>query len=191
MEQHPRDSRLRYTKECLYESFMHFLEEKPVSDITVSEICDRAGISRKTFYKYYPDQFGLLASMQNDLFDRYREQLESRPADVREITPVLIRFADENRTLVKAVFANRGAGNFIDRMVDDLWATYHHDWEQANPDMEAIEVEYLFYYIVSGMVGIVRHWLCEHPEMDAAHVSERANLLLDLTDPHRIVPGIA
>ena len=185
MTQQPRDSRLRYTKECLYESFLHFLEDKPVPDITVSEICDRAGISRKTFYKYYPDQFGLLASMQNDLFARYREQLESSPADVREITPVLIRFADENRTLVKAVFANRGEGNFIDRMVDDLWATYRPDWERANPDMAPIEVEYLFCYIVSGLVGIVRHWLYEHPEMDAAQVAERANRLLDLTDPRR------
>ena len=37
IERDPRDSRLRYTRKCLYESFLQFLEEKPVSDITVIE----------------------------------------------------------------------------------------------------------------------------------------------------------
>ena len=47
----PKDSRQRYTKQCLFDSFSRALECKPVSEITVSEICDDAGISRKTFYK--------------------------------------------------------------------------------------------------------------------------------------------
>ena len=52
MERYPRDARLRQTKQSIYESFLGFLAEKPVNDITVIEICERAGLSRKTFYKY-------------------------------------------------------------------------------------------------------------------------------------------
>ena len=185
MERNPRDSRLRYTKECLYEAFLHFLEEKPVSDITVSEICERAGVSRKTFYRYYADQFGLLMDMQDDLFSDYREDLSNKPADIRQITPALIRFADQNRTLVKAVFANRAEGNFIDRIIDDMWETYRSEWEATNPQMSAVEVESLFYYVVSGMVGLVRHWLFDRPELTAPAVVEQAAKLLEVSDPKR------
>ena len=185
MERRPRDSRLRYTKECLYESFLGFLAEKPVSDITVIEICERAGVSRKTFYKYYSDPFALLTAMQDDLFEDYRELLAGQPAEVSAIMPALIRFVDENRVLVKAAFANRGEGNFIDRVLDDLFATYREAWEQANPKLSANDVEHLFYFAVSGLFGIVRHWLFNRPDMPASDVIAQTTALMHVADPHR------
>jgi AcrR family transcriptional regulator len=185
MERKPRDSRLRYTKECLYESFLEFLAEKPVSDITVIEICERAGVSRKTFYKYYSDPFALLVAMQDDLFWGYRDRLAGQPADVSALIPVLVRFVDENRVLVKAAFANRGEGNFVDRVLDDLFASYREAWEQANPALAAQDVEFLFYFAVSGLFGIVRHWLFEHPEMTADDIIAQAAALMHVADPHR------
>ena len=185
IERNPRDSRLRYTKECLYASFLERLAEKPVSDITVIEICERAGVSRKTFYKYYSDPFALLSAMQDDLFEDYRDRLEGEPADVSALMPVLIRFVDENRVLVKAAFANRGQGNFVDRVLDDLFATYRKAWEKANPALSANDVEFLFYFAVSGLFGIVRHWLFEKPDLPASAIIAQAAALMYVADPHR------
>ena len=185
MERRPRDSRLRYTKECLYDSFLQFLAEKPVSNITVIEICERAGVSRKTFYKYYSDPFALLRAMQDDLFEDYRARLIGQPADVSAIMPMLIRFVDENRVLVKAAFENRGEGNFIDCILADLFETYRQAWEEANPTLSAEDVEFLFYFAVSGLFGIVRHWLFERPELSADAIVEQAVALMHVADPHR------
>ena len=188
MPRSPRDSRLRYTKECLYSSFLEFLDEKPVNDITVIEICERAGISRKTFYKYYSDPFALLVAMQDDLFEEYRGRLLGQPADVSQLMVTLIRFVGENRVLVKAAFANRGEGNFIDRVLNDLFATYREAWEQANPAMPPEDVEALFYFAVSGLFGIVQHWLEAHPELSADDVIAQAVFLMRIADPHRDEP---
>ena len=185
MERKPRDSRLRYTKECLHGSFLEFLAEKPVSEITVVEICERAGISRKTFYKYYSDPFALLKSMQDDLFEDYRDRLVGQPADISAIMPVLIRFVDDNRVLVKAAFEYRGEGNFVDRVLDDLSATYREAWEQANPGLSATDVEFLFFFAVSGLFGIVQHWLTDRPELVADEVLSQAVALMHVADPHR------
>ena len=184
----PRDSRLRYTRECLYAAFLEFLAEKPVSDITVIEICERAGVSRKTFYKYYSDPFALLVAMHDDLFEDYRERLLGQPADVSQLMQVLIRFVDEHRVLVKAAFANRGEGNFVDRVMGDLFATYREAWEQANPEMPPADVEALFYFAVSGLFGIVQHWLEFHPEQSADDVISQAVFLMHIADPHRTSP---
>lgn len=188
IERSPRDSRLRYTRKCLYESFLQFLEEKPVSDITVIEVCERAEVSRKTFYKYYSDQFALLVAMQDDLFDEYRERLKGHPADVEHIMPVLIHFVDENRVLVRAAFANQGQGNFVDRVLDDLFETYREAWEQANPALSPEDVEFLFYFAISGLFGIVRHWLFDYPELSADDVVKQAAALMYVADPHRKDP---
>ena len=181
----PRDSRLRYTKESLYASFLEFLAEKPVSDITVIEVCEQAGVSRKTFYKYYSDQFALLVAMQDDLFAEYRDLLHDEPADVSAIMPALIRFVDDNRVLVKAAFANRGPGNFVDRVLDDLFATYRESWEAANPALSAKDVEFLFHFAVSGLFGIVRHLLLDRPDMPVDDVITQAVALMHIADPHR------
>ena len=185
MERNPRDSRLRYTKECLVSSFLKLMAEKPVSEITVVQICEDAGISRKTFYKYYTDPFDLLLGMQDDLFQDYRDLLANQPADVSALMPVLIRFVDRNRVLVKAVFANRGEGNFVDRVLDDLFETYREAWEQANPALASEDVEFLFYFAISGLFGIVRHWLFDHPELPADDVIAQAAALMHVADPHR------
>ena len=188
IERNPRDSRLRYTKACLEEAFLELLAKKPVSDIAVIELCELAGISRKTFYKYYSDQFALLHAMQDDLFQAYREQLEDRPAEVSQIMPILIRFVDQNRVLMRASFANQGDGNFVDRVLDDLFATYRDAWEQANPALPPDDVEYLFYFAVSGLFGIVKHWLSARPDQSADEITAQAAALMYVADPHRESP---
>lgn len=43
------DARVRYTKMRIREAFFQCLREKPVSRITVKELCDTAEINRATF----------------------------------------------------------------------------------------------------------------------------------------------
>ncbi|RDB64423.1 hypothetical protein C1878_00775 [Gordonibacter sp. 28C] len=179
----PKDSRQRYTKQCLFASFERALQDKPVSGITVSEVCDDAGISRKTFYKYYSDPFSLLRAMQDDLFAGLEQRLATLPPNVYAISSAVIDFVAEHRVVMKAVFENRGEGNLVDRVLDQLYVTYHESWEQANPDMPKEDVEFLFHYVTSGWVGIVRLWLFKHPGMDAEEVKAQADSLMKLTTP--------
>jgi len=179
----PKDSRQRYTKECLFNAFTDALKTKPVSAITVSEISQAAGVSRKTFYKYYSDQFALLLAMQDDLFIGFEEELESLEPDIFAIVPALIGFVAEHHILIKAVYENRGEGNFIDRVVLYLFDAYHLVWEQQNPHLQKKDVEFLFYYVVSGIVGIIGHWLFDEPDMPTAEVIRQAGYLLALTTP--------
>lgn len=179
----PKDSRQRYTKQCLFSSFLTALEKKPVSAITVSEISVDAGVSRKTFYKYYSDQFALLLAMQDDLFLGFEEELKTLPPNVFDIAPALIKFAEKHRVLIKAVFENRGEGNFIDRIVDYLYDAYHVEWEKQNTQLSEKDVEFLFYYVTSGLVGIIRHWLFETPEASSDEIIMRADFLMKLSTP--------
>ena len=44
-----QDARVRYTKMMVKSSLLELMQTKPVAKITVTEICEKAGINRATF----------------------------------------------------------------------------------------------------------------------------------------------
>ena len=44
-----QDARVRYTKMVVKSSLLELMQTKPVAKITVTEICEKAGINRATF----------------------------------------------------------------------------------------------------------------------------------------------
>ncbi len=63
------DRRVKYTKMVIKNSLVKFLKEKPISKITVKEICEDADINRATFYAHYTDQYDLLQRIENEIID--------------------------------------------------------------------------------------------------------------------------
>jgi AcrR family transcriptional regulator len=44
------------TRSWIFEALMLLMDTKPYSKITISDICEKAGIARPTFYRYYDDK---------------------------------------------------------------------------------------------------------------------------------------
>ncbi len=65
------DLRVRKTKKAIAEAFMALLKEKSLEDITVNELCERAGVRRTTFYKHFKDKFDYIASFVRGLRSKF------------------------------------------------------------------------------------------------------------------------
>ena len=61
------DLRVRKTKKAIAEAFMSLLREKSLEEITVNELCEKAGVRRTTFYKHFNDKFDYIASFTRSL----------------------------------------------------------------------------------------------------------------------------
>ncbi len=82
------------TKQALAASLKKFMEQKPLSKITVSEIVTDCGVNRKTFYYHFEDIYALLKWMlekeaidivgQFDLLVDHREAVQFAMNYVRE-----------------------------------------------------------------------------------------------------------
>ena len=66
------DARVRYTRMVIEDCFLALLQEKPVSKVTVTELCQMAQINRATFYKHYLDIPDLLEKTEEKLLDQIR-----------------------------------------------------------------------------------------------------------------------
>jgi AcrR family transcriptional regulator len=77
------DARLR-----LVEAALHLFSERGYDRTTVAEIADRAGLTKSTFFRYFPDKREVLAAGQETLSRLLVEGISSAPADATPLTAV-------------------------------------------------------------------------------------------------------
>ena len=66
MKEQSENRRVRMTKQLLKDALMELLEQKELTSITVTAICERADVHRSTFYKYYTDPADLMRDIEQD-----------------------------------------------------------------------------------------------------------------------------
>ena len=69
----PNNRRSLATEECLNNTLMALLKDKELADISVTELCEAAGIDRSTFYAHYEDVFALGNACAADIEKRLSE----------------------------------------------------------------------------------------------------------------------
>ena len=60
-------ARVRMTKQMLRQAFTQLLLEKPIQNITVRELCEKAQVNRGTFYIHYKDIYDLMESIEEQM----------------------------------------------------------------------------------------------------------------------------
>ena len=78
------DKRIRKTKRNLKDTLVELLMEVPFEQISITELCKRADISRITFYSHYSDKYALVDEIFADMteigtIDYRRRQKENNP----------------------------------------------------------------------------------------------------------------
>ena len=63
------DKRIQKTKQKLRETLVQMLQTQPFEQITVTELCEAAKMSRITFYAHYNDKFDLLEALMQQMLD--------------------------------------------------------------------------------------------------------------------------
>lgn len=69
------DLRVIKTRRNIQNTFIGMLSEMELSRITISEICERAEINRKTFYRHYSSISELTAELENTIVSDFSENL--------------------------------------------------------------------------------------------------------------------
>ncbi len=86
------EGRNAYVVERLTGALLELLEEKPLADVSVSELCDRAGVGRTSFYRNYQEKEDILRARVYHLFKDWTGPAGGRrppgPADPGHVLPL-------------------------------------------------------------------------------------------------------
>jgi AcrR family transcriptional regulator len=99
------DQRVRRTRDRLGDALVEILLQKPLDEISVQEILDRAGVSRSTFYTHFRDTNDLFLSDVDDFFEGMSTALSRAGSKSKRVAPVQELFAHigESRAFYSAL----------------------------------------------------------------------------------------
>ena len=69
------DKRVMKTRRAIHEAMTKLLTVKPIEEITVTELAEKAEINRKTFYNYYNSVYMVPEEMEDQIVARFEETL--------------------------------------------------------------------------------------------------------------------
>lgn len=176
MESKKTDRRVKYTKMVIKNSLIKFLKQKPISKISVKEICDDADINRATFYAHYMDQYDLLRQIEDEIINnviQYLEVFNFKENDLIsiEITEKILIYIEENSELFDLLLSSNGDIQFYQEVIKIIgWK--HFVPLISNDSIKEEDAEYIFHFLASGAVGIIQMWLKNGMKKTARELAE-------------------
>ena len=92
-QRHKPDRRIRRTCERLGSALVALIQERPIDDVTVQDVLDRASVGRSTFYLHYSDKDDLLLSQLEQFLEMMSTALSIRKEESHRVVPVAELFA--------------------------------------------------------------------------------------------------
>lgn len=170
--------RTKLTKLLLKESLLHLMETKPINKITVTEICKGADLNRGTFYTHYLDAYDLLEQIQLELFSEVTEAVDKLlkknvPSSIiiKEIFELILK----NKNLCKVILSENGDKAFLKSIINLTREKIISDWMETYQYPNVRDLELLYIYTSSGIVGILENWIQNDFKQSSAKLSAFVN----------------
>ena len=167
------DRRIRRSKRMLRDALAQLIEECGLDGFCVSDLTERAGLNRGTFYAHYHDKEDLLHSFEEEVFINLKAlrvkikkiTLEEFLAAVNcgvppRVCVEMFEILSEHGTLLRALLGTHGDAQFQARLRDRactdivrgvLYDKYAHSTTAL--------VDYYVSYYASAMLGLIQRWV--------------------------------
>lgn len=130
------DRRIVKTKSALFDAFLALLSEKIYEEITVNEICERAGIRRATFYKHYNDKLAFFTAFTHMLRDRFDINIWKSKSTTPEYyiayAERIVEYINEHDKAVKNIFMSNLMPTILNVLIEQ---NYQDTYERLVKDI--------------------------------------------------------
>lgn len=177
------DARVRYTRMRIRQAFFQCLKEKPISRITVKELCDIAEINRATFYSHYDDPYDLMVKLENEALDDLRELAEKATFDKESgILTVLLKKLKEDNGETRLLASAGGDPNFNGRISALFYEIYRNRMKDRLPKLGEAKEKLVYRFMAGGCSQVLALWVEEgmsaKPETVAKEMNEMCAAVL-------------
>ena len=150
--------RVQFTKTALRDAMIELICEKPLTSITVKDVCARADINRSTFYLHYKDVDSLLVAVED----------------------YAIEYIQSLRNLFFALAGERGDPRFTRRLQELTFQSFERGWHEHLPNGGLDDEKTLVYSsVLPGIVSVFYSWLTDKmPDMSAEQLVRLLQKLL-------------
>lgn len=158
-----KDIRPIKTKRSIKRALLALLNEKDISSITISELADRADISRKTFYLHYEDIKGVLDEIENDMASIMRESIVKdknvgfRVRLINFINNLVEKIQTDEEYY--AVIAESSYAKILFKNIDSIIRTELIQALNNETQLEPLHKVCLVDFIIGGIINTILNWV--------------------------------
>ena len=169
MAEGDQDRRVRRTQAALRAAVVELVADKGYQAVTVEHICERADLTRATFYSHFRDKEHLLSSVADDLVDACLDAFEAAGGGVdhrAERLAVLFQQARSNETAFRLVLRGEGDGTALRRLRDRLAIIVADTMETQRRTLRTtptVPLELVTQMCVGEILAVLEWWL-EHDD---------------------------
>lgn len=175
-----RDSRYRKTETSLRDALLQLLKTKPIDQITTTELCEAADVSRNTFYAHYSAPSLLLESIENEFIAIVLEIVNStvQVADYRALLQRVCEAMMQQKELTALLLSENGNRNYLSRFISTMHSRVIDLWEQSSR-LNRQDLELLYDYSTFGVERCIRRWTETGFQLTPEELSQK---LTDITE---------
>ena len=148
----PNNKRKKESMERIEKVFIELLQTKELNEISVSDICKRAGLNRTTFYANYADIYGLADAirdkLENEVSGLYKEEV-TQGFNSNDYLK-LFRHIKDNQ-----IFYN----TYFKLGYDNNYKIIRYDTALARVHFQNRFIEYHMEFFKAGITHIIKLWL--------------------------------
>lgn len=163
MKEMKESRKTRYTRKVLQDSLFELMREKPITKITIKELCENADINRTTFYAYYSDQYDLLRRIEDETLSWVKEVISNLISKTdkdqqMKILEGIFQYFVENSGHLQVLMSEQGDINFQKQLFTLIYQECRILPSTA-ADSDSSTKEDYFVFAVNGSIGLIQHWL--------------------------------
>lgn len=143
------ERRNAYVVEHLTSSMLELLKEKPLNEISISELCGMAGVGRTSFYRNYEEKEDIIKAYVEHLFQDWVDRWKETPdLPVKETVRIVFSHFEANREFY-TLLNERGLVYLLKDIILDLCG--------FNPEQE-MPAAYSSAYVAFFLYGWIDVW---------------------------------
>lgn len=169
------DLRIQKTMAGIHAAFEEMICEMDYDSITVKELCARAMINKKTFYRYYECLDDLLMEYQEDISNDYLKRVRglSIPDDLEQITREFFRFSASQGKAYENISCSNAYWDIQASMQRRVMTTRSDDdVTDGSPDSD--EQSVFMSYVTESTLAIYRQWVASGKRIPIERIEEMA-----------------
>ncbi len=174
------------TKRTLAASLKGFMEKKPLSKITVSEIIADCGVNRKTFYYHFEDIYALLKWMLEEEAVNVVKQFDLL-VDYREAVLFVMNYVQENKHLLCCAYDSMGRDEmkrfFYADFIGIMRKVVQDTERQLGVHADAQFKEFLAHFYTEAIAGLLIDEFTDKEGHDPKTAEEYLSIVLNSSLP--------
>jgi len=142
----------KLTRECITTSLLILINEKPYDEITITDIAEKAGVSRMAYYRNYRSKDDILVEKAEEEIEKFFDSVKGKGITIYGLVVKVGNYLRENIDFLIAVVKAGMMNTVLEKIRRKIYGEFP-SIEKSTGD------EYVTHFYIGAVLSVIRYWV--------------------------------